>query len=183
MQSALFPLQYLLASAALWLNRQQQQVIDYLKEENRLLKEKLGDRKLHFSDAERRRLAERAKSLGRRALSQLDTLVTPATLLRRHRTLIAQKWNYVHRRRVGRPRTSDQIAELVLRMVSENPSWGYTRVQGALRNVGYKVSPGTIANLTTYYVLFFFGERCAEVSGSTFRITIMSATIKASTTL
>jgi putative transposase len=55
MVSPLFPLQYVIAAIALWLNRQQQEVIDYLKEENRLLKEKLGDRKLHFTDAERRR--------------------------------------------------------------------------------------------------------------------------------
>ena len=56
MGASRFPLQYLIAALALWLNRQQQEVIDYLKEENRLLKEKLGDRKLHFTDAERRRL-------------------------------------------------------------------------------------------------------------------------------
>jgi putative transposase len=125
MTDAYFPLKYLLATAALWLSRQQQYVIDYLKEENRLLKAKLGDRKLHFSDAERCRLAARAQALGRKALSQLDTLVTPDTLLRWHRQLIAQKWNYVHRRGVGRPRTKDEIAGLILRMVTENASWGY----------------------------------------------------------
>jgi hypothetical protein len=80
--AGLLPLQYVIATCALWLNRQQQEVIDYLKEENRLLKEKLGDRKLHFTDAERRRLALRAKVLGRKILAQLDTLVTPDTLLR-----------------------------------------------------------------------------------------------------
>ena len=80
MVANLFPLQYLIATLTLWLNRQQQEVIDYLKEENRLLKAKLGDRKLHFTDAERRRLAIRAKAIGRKLLSQLDTLVTPDTL-------------------------------------------------------------------------------------------------------
>ena len=98
MVATLFPLQYLIATLALWLNRQQQEVIDYLKEENRLLKSKLADRKLHFTDAERRRLAVRAKVIGRKVLSQLETLVTPDTLLRWHRELVAQKWNYVHRR-------------------------------------------------------------------------------------
>jgi putative transposase len=122
-------------------------VIDYLKEENRLLKEKLGGQKLHFSDTERRRLATRAQALGRKVLLQLDTLVTPDTLLRWHRQLIAQKWNYVHRRGVGRPRTKDQIVALLLRMVNENSSWGYTQVQGALKNVGYKVGRSTIANI------------------------------------
>ena len=147
MVASLFPLQYLIATLALWLNRQQQEVIDYLKEENRLLKAKLGDRKIQFTDAERRRLAIRAKPIGRKLLSQLTTLVTPDTLLRWHRELVAQKWNYVHRRSPGRPRTKDEIASLILRMAEENPSWGYTRILGALSNVGFKVSRGTVANI------------------------------------
>jgi hypothetical protein len=61
MATCFFPLQYVIAAVALWLNRQQQEVIDYLKEENRLLKERLGDRKLQFTDAERRRLAARVQ--------------------------------------------------------------------------------------------------------------------------
>jgi putative transposase len=92
-------------------------------------------------------LAARAQALGRKAISQLDTLVSPDTLLRWHRQLIAQKWNYGHRHGVGRPRTKDEISTLVLRMVTENASWGYTRLQGALMNVGYKVGRGTIPNI------------------------------------
>jgi hypothetical protein len=147
MATCFFPLQYMIAAFALWLDRQQQEVIDYLKEENRLRKEKLGDRKLHFSDAERRRLALRAKVLGRKILAQLDTLVTPDTLLRWHRELIAQKWNNVHQRKPGRPRTKDEIVALILRMAQENSGWGYTRILGALSNVGYKVNRGTVANI------------------------------------
>ena len=147
MVAPLFPLQYLIATLALWLNRQQQEVIDYLKAENRLLKVKLGDRKIHFTDAERRRLAIRAKAIGRKVLSQLETLVTPDTLLRWHRELVAQKWNFVHRRGPGRPRTKDQIAALIVRMATGNPSWGYTRILGALRNIGFKVGRGTVANV------------------------------------
>ena len=147
MNAALFPLRYLLAASALWLNRQQQAAIDYVKEENRLLKSKLGDRKLYFTDAERRRLAVRAKALGRKVLAKLDTLVTPDTLLRWHRELVAQKWNYLHRRALGRPRIKNEIAALILRMAQENPCWGYTRIIGALQNLGYKVGRGTIANV------------------------------------
>ena len=77
MVATLFPLQYLIATLALWLNRQQQEVIDYLKAENGLLKAKLADRKIQFTDAECRRLAVRAKAIGRKLLSQLETLVTP----------------------------------------------------------------------------------------------------------
>ena len=147
MVASLIPLQYLIATLALWLNRQQQEVIDYLKEENRLLKAKLGDRRIQFTDAERRRLAIRAKAIGRKLLSQLDTLVTPDTLMRWHRELVAQKWNFAHRRGPGRPRTKDEIAALILRMAKENPGWGYTRILGALSNVGFKVSRGTVANI------------------------------------
>jgi putative transposase len=147
MVASRFPLQYLIAALALWLNRQQQDVIDYLKEENQLLKAKLGDRKIQFTDAERRRLAIRAKALGRKLLSQLDTLVTPDTLLRWHRQLVAQKWNHVQRRTPGRPRIKYEIAALILRMADENPGWGYTRILGALRNLGHQVSRGTVANV------------------------------------
>src|ERR1700674_475809 len=147
MMPALFPLQYVIAALAVCLNRQQQEVIDYLKEENRLLKGKLSGRKLQLSDAERRRLATRAKALRRKILSQLDTLVTPDTLLRWHRELVAQKWDHHHRRKPGRPRIKDEIAALILRMAQENSGWGYTRILGALSNLGYKIGRGTIANI------------------------------------
>ena len=71
------PLHFLLTLLAGWINRRQLEAIDYLIEENRLLKERLGGRRLRFTDAERRRLARRAYALGRKALSELDTLVTP----------------------------------------------------------------------------------------------------------
>ena len=115
MVTSLFPLQYVVATLALWLNRQQQLLIDYLQEENRLLKAQLEGRMIHFTDPERRRLAIRAKAIGRKLLGQLETLVTPDTLLRWHRELVAQKWNFVHRRGPGRPRTNDEIVALILR--------------------------------------------------------------------
>ena len=147
MIASLFPLQYLIATLALWLNRQQQELIDYLKEENRFLKAKLAGRKIQFTDAERRRLAVRAKVIGRKLLNQLDTLVTPDTLLRWHRELVAQKWNFVHRRGRGRPRTQGEISSLILRMAEDNPTWGYFRILGALRNLGFKIGRGTVANV------------------------------------
>ena len=67
----------LLMMFAGWVNRYQLDVIEYLREENRLLKERLGDRPIHFTDAERRRLARKAKMLGRKVLNELETLVTP----------------------------------------------------------------------------------------------------------
>ena len=80
-----------------WVNRHQLHVIEYLKEENRVLKERLGGQRIRFTDAERCRLARKAHVLGRKVLNELETLVTPDTLLRWYRQLVAFKWNYSHR--------------------------------------------------------------------------------------
>ena len=88
------PLHLLLMMFAGWVNRHQLDVIDYLQEENRLLKERLNGRRIRFTDAERRRLARKAHALGRKVLSELETLVTPDALLRWHRELVAGKWDY-----------------------------------------------------------------------------------------
>src|SRR6267143_713633 len=121
------PVQMLLLMFAGWVNRHQLDVIEYLQEENRVLKERMGGRRLRFTDAERRRLARKAQALGRKVLNQLETLVTPDTLLRWYRELVTSKWNYSHRRGPGRPRVMKTIVDLVLQMALENPSWGYTR--------------------------------------------------------
>jgi putative transposase len=71
------------------MNQQQRDVIDYLQEENRVLRAQLGSRCLRFTDAQRRRLAAKAKTLGRRVLRDIGTIVTPDTLLAWHRRLIA----------------------------------------------------------------------------------------------
>ena len=88
------PWQLLLLIAAGWVNRQQQQVVDYLRTENQVLKEKLGKRRSLLNDDQRRRLAVKAKVLGRKLLTEVGTLVTPDTLLRWHRLLVANKWDY-----------------------------------------------------------------------------------------
>src|ERR1700758_5711450 len=88
-------LQFLLMVVAGWLHRQQAATIDYLKAENRMLRARLVGRRVVFKDAERRQLAEKARALGRKALHELGTIVTPETLLRWHRELVAQKWTFV----------------------------------------------------------------------------------------
>src|SRR5262252_1791852 len=138
--------QFLIVAFAAWLARQQEGFIEYLKAENRMLKARLGRRRLAFSDAERRLLARHAKAIGRKKLFELDPIVSPDTLLRWHRQLIAMKWTFV-RRRPGRPRMMKALEELIVRMAGENPRWGYTRIRGALSNLGHQVARGTVANV------------------------------------
>jgi putative transposase len=137
----------LIASMGCWLERQAAAQIEYLKAENRLLRSKLGRRRLLFSEAERSTLATLAKAIGTRVLRDLDPLVSPATLLRWHRQLVARKWTFLDRRRPGRPRTKIDIEQLVVRMAHENCGWGYTRIQGALRNLDIKIGRGTIRRI------------------------------------
>jgi hypothetical protein len=92
-------------------------------------------------------LARKAKAVGRKALLELDTIVSPDTPLRWHRQLVAQKWTFVHRRGPGRPRIMRAIAEVIVRMARDNPGWGYTRIQGALSNLNHRAGRGTIANV------------------------------------
>jgi hypothetical protein len=97
MSPASRPLPFLLAAFAGGFHQQQFDVIDYLQTENRVLREQLGARRVRFTDDQRVRLAAKAKTLGRRALQDIGTLVTPDTLLAWHRGLIARKYDDRHR--------------------------------------------------------------------------------------
>jgi putative transposase len=130
-----------------WLEREAVAQIEYLKAENRLLRSRLGRRRLLFSDAERRTLATLAKEIGTKALRDLEPLVSPATLLRWHRDLVARKWTFLERRRPGRPHTKIDIEHLIVRIAHENPNWGYTRIRGALLNLDVKVGRGMIRRM------------------------------------
>ena len=123
MLNPLDPFRFVLIAVAGWMNQHQLQVIDYLCEENCILREQLGGRRLRLSDDQRRRLAAKAKLLGRRILTEVATIVSPETLLAWHRKLIAEKYDGSSRRRPGRPRTADQIEALVVRMAQENRDW------------------------------------------------------------
>jgi putative transposase len=146
MTADLYPLQVLLVALAGWVNRHQQHVIEYLVEENRVLKGQLEGRRLRLTDDQRRRLAAKGRPLGRRVLRQVATIVTPDTILRWHRQLIARKWTFTPKR-PGRPRIMQEISSLIRRMATENSTWGYTRIQGALKNLGHEVARSTVAKV------------------------------------
>ena len=141
------PFRLLVVSVAGWLAQQQRDAIDYLREENRVLREQLGGKRLRLNDDQRRRLAAKAKVLGCGVLGEVATLVTPATLLAWHRKLIVNKYDGSRHRGPGRPGTRDEIENLVVRMAMQNRDWGYRRIQGALANLGHEVGRGTIANI------------------------------------
>jgi putative transposase len=161
-------LSLLLMMVSGWVHRHQLIVIEFLQAENRLLKERLRGKRIRFTDAERALLARKAKAVGRKALLELDTIVSPDTLLRWHRRLVAQKWNFTHRRGPGRPGIMRQISELIVRMAQDNPSWGYTRIQGALTNLNHKVGRGTIANVLKRSGIEPAPERTRRTPWSTF---------------
>src|SRR6185503_2296653 len=131
MRTALDPFSFVVTSVAGWMDQHQHHVINYLIEENRVLREQIGTRRIRFSDDQRRRLAAKAKKLGQKVLAQVATIVTPETLLAWYRKLIAKKYDGSTHRTPGRPRTAAEIAALVTRMAEENRSWGYRRIQGA----------------------------------------------------
>ena len=148
MNHVLKPWQLFLLILAGWINRHQQEVIEYLEAENRVLREKFGKKRILLNDDQRRRLAVKGKVLGRKALQEIATIVTPDTILRWHRELIAAKWDTSKRRKnVGRPPVHQEVVDLVLVMARENPSWGYNRIQGALANLGHEVSDAAVGSI------------------------------------
>ncbi len=119
----------------------------YLLAENRILRAHLPS-KPKLTDPERKTLAEIGKELGRKALAEVATLVTPETILGWHRKLVAKKFDGSKKRGTpGRPPTPKEVEELVLRFARENRSWGYRRIVGALANVGHTVSHQTVADI------------------------------------
>ena len=139
-----------IAFAALsgWVNERQQEINDFQNAQIEALLQKLGRKRILLTDDQRRVLAVKGHALGRKALRELTTIVTPDTILRWHRELVAKKWDYSEKRKsVGRPRIRQVIVDLILKFARENPTWGYDRIQGALANVGYHISDTTVANV------------------------------------
>ena len=132
------PLAFFILLCSGWVNRQQQAVIDYLLEENRVLRAAPAPRRFRLTDDQRRRLAVKGKVLGRRRLAAVAGIVTPDTILRWYRRLVAAKYDGSMKRRPGRPCTKPDIAALVVQLANENPTWGYTRIRGGLNSLGLR---------------------------------------------
>ena len=161
------PLQFLAAWLAVWLGRVLQDQVDYLKAENHLLREKLGPKRVMLTDAERRRLAMLGKALGRKGLAAVATIASPETILRWYRELVAKKHDGSQQRKQGRPKTAAEIAALVIRMAREN-TWGYTRIKGALKNLGHEIGRNTIKRILLENGIDPAPERGRRMSWATF---------------
>ncbi|MBI3326870.1 MAG: helix-turn-helix domain-containing protein, partial [Nitrospinae bacterium] len=120
---------------------------EYLVTENRILRHQIKGR-VRLTDGARKALADIGYKLGKQALQEVATIVTPDTILAWHRRLVAQKCDGSTKRKApGRPPIDPELEALVVRMAQENRSWGYDRIGGALANLGYTISDQTVGNI------------------------------------
>jgi putative transposase len=133
-----------------------------LRHENQVLRRQLSGR-LRWDHADRLWLAALSRLVSRRRWAEVFP-VTPATILRWHRDLVARKWDYASRRRPGRPSTGISVKVLVVRMARENPAWGHRRIQGELARLGYVIAASTV-----WEILHAAGIDPAPRAGPTWR--------------
>ena len=170
MSFILQPWQLLFMVLASWVHREQQKIIEFYQAQLDAMMKTQRKKRLLLTDDQRRLLAVKAKSIGRKALMELTTIVTPDTILRWHRTLVAQKWDYSNRKnkQPGRPRIRQVIVDLILRFAKENPTWGYDRIQGALANVGYHISDQTVGSILKQHGIEPAPDRKRQTTWTTF---------------
>jgi transposase InsO family protein len=132
---------------------------EYLVTENRMLRQQIPGR-VRLTDAERTTLAQIGKQLGRKALEEVASIVTPDTILAWHRKLVAQKFDGSQQRKAaGRPTIDEELEALVVRLARENRSWGYDRIAGALHHLGYAISDQTVGNILKRHSILPAPER------------------------
>ena len=161
-------LHFIVLTVSGWVNRRQLAAIEYLRTENRVLREQLGPKRRRFTDGQRRLLAERAKALGRAGLAAVASIATPDTILRWYRDLIAAKYDGAKARGPGRPARHADLHEIVLRMARENPRWGYTRIVGALKNLGHDLARNTVKRILVAHGIAPAPLRGKQMSWQTF---------------
>ena len=123
------PWQFLFAVFCGWVHQRQTLIIEFQNDQITTLMRALGKKRLLLTDNQRRLLAVKGKAIGRKALLQLTTIVTPDTILGWHRMLVAKKWDYSDRRekKPGRPRIRQVIVNLTVKFAKQNPTWGFAK--------------------------------------------------------
>ena len=130
-----------------------QDQIEYLMEfidiQCEILEEKTGSRQPELSAEQKKRLAHRGKKLNAFLLGQIDHTFAPSTILKWHSELISDKYNSVgeNQKKRGRKPVSPEIVAEVLRLAEHNPTWGYDRIAGVMKYLGYDVCTSTIRNI------------------------------------
>ena len=169
MSFILQPWQLLFVILAGWVNEQQQQVIEYLRTENQVLKEKLGKKRILLSDDQRRRLAVKGKVLGRKRLEQIGTFVHA-----RHDPALAsdarrQKWDYSSRRTEGWPTACSAGDRRACRAIGPGESdLGLRSDPGRLANLGYHISDQTVGNILQEHGIEPAPDRKRQTTWKTF---------------
>jgi putative transposase len=148
------PLQtYILILVGL-VTRDQEEILEYLQTENKVLREQLrvarDGKRIRFSERQRRRLAEFGRKLGWRRLAKYCQIVTPRTTCKWHARLIAKKYDSSEQRKgkpIGRPPVSDETRKLVIRLAIENKRWGCRRISNVATSLGHKVCKTTVGDI------------------------------------
>jgi hypothetical protein len=163
------PWTFFMVALAGWMNRQQQDAISYLRVENQILREKLGQKRIILNESQKRRLATAAAKLGRDLLRQCGTLFSPDTLLKWNRWFVARKYDGSGQKKPGPPpRKANSIRKLVLEMSEGNPQWGYGRIYGELRKLGIKVHWQTVRRVMLDLGLLDDPDKPPKTSWNTF---------------
>jgi transposase InsO family protein len=139
----------LLTSVAGKIDQELQLKVEYLLAENRILRDQIMSRP-RFTDAQRINLATLGAKLGKNALEKIASIVTPETILRWHRKLVAQKFDTSDQRQArtpGRPPVDSAVVEQVTSLARDNPTWGYLRIAGAFSQLGNRISHQTVKNI------------------------------------
>jgi len=141
---------------------------EYLLAENPILRQQIPGR-IQLTDQDRKELAEIGAKLGKKALAEVATVATPDTILAWHRKFADQKVDTSEpRQSVGRPRVDKEIEDLVVRMARENRSWGYDRIQGALKHLGYTISDQTVGHILKRHGILPAPERQKTITWQEF---------------
>ena len=127
------------------------QQIEYLTEENRVLREHIhtacGKNRIRLTDSQRRRLTVKAKPLGAKILGELTDLFSPETILGWFQKLISKKYDGSPNRKGGRPKIAGEIIDLVIRLAKDNKSWGHRRIRDYVVYLGYQVSNSSVQRI------------------------------------
>jgi putative transposase len=119
---------------------------DFLRAENKVFRDLLGDKRPRLTDRHRRLLVKYGIRIKDR-LADVLSIVKPETLLKWNREMKKKKWDYSRRKkRIGRPPTEDATEQLIVKLAEDN-AWGYTRIAGELTKLGHEVSPSYVRDI------------------------------------